>query len=537
MSSFDPPADHPADPGSGFGPEYLGTERDPQETGEAPRRRRTALVAAAAVAVVAACGAGAYGVAQLMSGGTSPATAVPADAVGYVSLDLDPSASQKIEAIKIFRKFPSLRHELRIGSRDDLRRSLFEGVLGDSDCKGLTYDHDVAPWIGERLAVAAVPSKGKLTPLVVLQVNDETKARAGVRALEKCDAADLGPKTGIAFSGDYMLLTEKAADATRMANASQSSALADDPDYTAWLKRAGDSGIVTMFASKDAGTEILDEQKSLTGRAGRAEARQLQATFKDFKGAAGVIRFHDGAAELEVATSGLGGDVAAAKPATPGVGTLPSSTAVALSFAFDRTGLEHYLDTTKDALGDASLGALLGTGEKSGLHFPKDVETLLGGGFDVAFDGGADLHSLVSSPDPAKVPAGIRLKGDADKITAVIDRLKAAAGPDAGVLKVRSRDGVVAVGTDTAYLDSLLGDGGLGRTDAFTRAVPDAARASSLMFVGFDAGNGWAVRLGDLLSHHDPQVRADIAPLDALGMSSWQDKDGVQHGLVRLTTD
>jgi hypothetical protein len=45
------------------------------------------------------------------------------------------------------------------------------------------------------------------------------------------------------------------------------------------------------------------------------------------------------------------------------------------------------------------------------------------------------------------------------------------------------------------------------------------------------------VRLGDLLSDHDPEVRADLAPLDALGMSSWQDKDGVQHGLVRLTTN
>src|SRR6476620_11914073 len=81
----------------------------PEQTndGSGPRRgRRTGLVAGAVVAVTAAIGVGAYGVAQLMSGGAAPATAVPADALGYVSLDLDPSASQKIEAISMLRKFP-----------------------------------------------------------------------------------------------------------------------------------------------------------------------------------------------------------------------------------------------------------------------------------------------------------------------------------------------------------------------------------------------------------------------------------------------
>ena len=88
-------------------PEYLEPGSGPADSGEPPRSsrgRRTVLVAAAAVAVVAAVGVGAYGVVQLMSGGSSPATAVPADAVGYVSIDLDPSASQKIEAFKILRK-------------------------------------------------------------------------------------------------------------------------------------------------------------------------------------------------------------------------------------------------------------------------------------------------------------------------------------------------------------------------------------------------------------------------------------------------
>ena len=74
-------------------------------------------------------GVGAYGVVQLMAGGSSAATAVPADAVGYVSLDLDPSASQKIEAFKILRKFPAIKKQL--GGRDDIRKAVFEEIRND----------------------------------------------------------------------------------------------------------------------------------------------------------------------------------------------------------------------------------------------------------------------------------------------------------------------------------------------------------------------------------------------------------------------
>jgi hypothetical protein len=101
-------------------PEYLGSEpvRDGSTGAGSRLGRRTGLVVGVAVATVAAVGAGAYGVTQLMSGGSSAASAVPASAIGFVSLDLDPSAAQKIEAIEIMRKFPGLRSELDISSGD-----------------------------------------------------------------------------------------------------------------------------------------------------------------------------------------------------------------------------------------------------------------------------------------------------------------------------------------------------------------------------------------------------------------------------------
>ncbi len=62
---------------------------------------------------------------------------MPADALGYLSLDLDTSASQKIEAISMLRKFPALEKQMHIGSRDDLRRAVFHQILKSGDCQGV----------------------------------------------------------------------------------------------------------------------------------------------------------------------------------------------------------------------------------------------------------------------------------------------------------------------------------------------------------------------------------------------------------------
>lgn len=67
--------------------------------------------------------------------------------------------------------------------------------------------------------------------------------------------------------------------------------------------------------------------------------------------------------------------------------------------------------------------------------------------------------------------------------------------------------------------------------------MPEADRAGSVLFVSFDAGDGWAEQVADLVSDGDPEVRRNVAPLDALGVSGWVGDDEVQHGLVRLTTD
>jgi hypothetical protein len=96
---------------------------------------------------------------------------------------------------------------------------------------------------------------------------------------------------------------------------------------------------------------------------------------------------------------------------------------------------------------------------------------------------------------------------------------------------VEESDGQVTVGTDRGYVERALTEGGLADQEAFRSVVPEADRASSALFIGFDAAD-WATRLAG----NDAEARANLEPLDALGISAWRDGD-VQHGLLRLMTD
>jgi hypothetical protein len=529
-------------PGHPEGPEYLGGDLGPGKKSRSSGR--TGVLAAVSVAVVAVLGVGGWGVAQLMAGGSSPASALPATAVGYLSIDLDPSASQKIEAIKILKKFPALDKQLDLGSRDDLRRWVFEQIQKDSGCTDVDYAKDIEPWIGERIAVAAVPEGKSAVPVLAVQAGDQDAARTAVRKLAACgDGAD---RSGTAFVGDYLLVSDTQQHADAAAKSAEQAPLADDATFQTWMKRVGDPGVITAYASADAPAQMAKLQHESPMMLQEAPAfgsapdvKRLSSLYKDFQGMAAVVRFHDGALETELVTKGLPAGMGAQGRTGPAVGTLPATTAAAFSVGFQDGWLHDYLDSMNQALGDGeSLDQLFRQGEAmTGLKLPQDIETLLGQGISVSVDSSLDLKVLAGSPDPSTVPVGLRIKGDPAKITAVIDKLKAMAGPSAEVVHVAKGDGMVVLGTDRSYVDELLTDGGLGSTASFDEVVPEADRAGAVLYVDFDAGHGWAEKLGDLASDDDPQVRENIAPLEALGISSWQDGDAVQHGLVRLTTN
>ncbi|MGZ8736741.1 MAG: DUF3352 domain-containing protein [Nocardioides sp.] len=537
-------------------PEFLGAPVAPESAGRSPRR--TAVLAAGAAGVVLAAGAGTWGVAQLMAGGTSPASAVPSIAVAYASIDLDPSASQKIEALRMLKKFPAIDKELDLGVRDDLRRWVFEQIQDQDVCPGLNYDKDVEPWLGDRMAVAAVPDDdAPLAPLLVVQVSDRDTAALGVAALQECGDPRSGDgeatkPAGVAFAGDYMLVTEEQDDADALAKAAEAAPLQDDPAFSDWMDRIGDPGVITAYAAPEAprlmaemgkhqAQEMMDNGAGMDpmdalgadlpfGRFGDAS----RTLWRDFGGMAGVVRFNDGSMEAEVAAKGLPAGVASSETATgPALGDLPDTTAAAFTVSLPDGWLQGYLDLLEGVLGGDEPNGFWGEVEAdTGLQLPEDIEALLGDGVSLSISASADFESAFESPDMPDLPVALRISGDPKEVTRVLDIIKAQLGPDGDLLVVEQSDDLVVIGLQQAYVDSLLDEGTLRDLDAFQDVVPEAGRAAGALFVNFDAGDGWL----DALADGDKEAAANLAPLDALGMSSWRDGD-VQHGLVRLTTD
>jgi len=552
----------------GAEPEYLGSDTPPAEPTDPAGRRRSRspwVVAAAALGLVGAA-AGGWAAAQLLGGGDGPATAVPALAVGYVALDLDPTAAQKVEALRIAKKFPALAEELDLGVRDDVRRWLFDEGFAELGC-GLDYDADVAPWIGDRFAMAAVPdADGAASPLMVLAVEDREAAERAVRDVEACVAAadesvgggggadeQVSEPVGVAFVGDYLLVAETQTDADSLATAAEAAPLAEDAAFEEWMAAVGEPGVVTAYVAKDAPRVLTgamgqmqdDLADDLTGELGEGmegfagPAPRLEELterslrmWKDFDGMAAVVRFADGALEVEAVGRGLPGGAGA--PTGPSLGDLPGSTAAALTHSFEDGWFEDFADSLVGVLsaGESEEDFWAGLEAGSGLELPEDVERLLGDGVSLSVDSSIDPGQVSAGPGelPA-VPVALRIAGDTTEIRGVLDRLLALAGPMAQQVVVEESEGVVTVGLDPAYVDRVLTEGGLADEESFTAVVPEADRATSALFVGFDA-DGWLARLaGD-----DAEARANLEPLDALGISSWRDGD-VQHGLFRLTTD
>ena len=85
---------------------------------------------------------------------------------------------------------------------------------------------------------------------------------------------------------------------------------------------------------------------------------------------------------------------------------------------------------------------------------------------------------------------------------------------------------MVAIGPNADYLDRIVGDGGLGDTDAFRNVVREAEQAGAIVFVNFDAGGDWLAGLAE----GDEEAAENLTPLEGFGISVWQDGD-TAHGV------
>ena len=120
----------------------------------------------------------------------------------------------------------------------------------------------------------------------------------------------------------------------------------------------------------------------------------------------------------------------------------------------------------------------------------------------------------------------------------MIGKLEQTSGSSLADLEITkaSKDGKVAIASNEAYADQLLGEGSLSDEEAFKDAVPNADDAQAILYADFDGDWGQAVideiRKDD--SEDSTEVARNLDALRAFGASAWTEDD-VTHGLVRLS--
>lgn len=517
----------------------------PELRPEAENRSRWGLlpVVASVVAVALIAGGGLAAWRFFASGGSRPADVLPSSTFALVTVDLDPSGGQKIQAIKTLRKLPSWRKRTGITTDSDLVKVLFEKTLGKGPCKSVDYDRDVKPWLGSRAGLGGVLLDGdaKPVPVLALQVKDAAKARTGFAALARCSKADADGEFGWTISKDYILASDSTAHAKSIVSEAAKSPLAESADFHKWTDQVGGEGIVNAYLgrasikvlSRTLGSDLGSLGSGGRGRDNKTQEDQLAEAFKDFKGAAAVLRFADGGMELSVA----GGGAAQARSNKLGdhVESLPKDTTAVLAVSVPKASLVKLTNSDLGSKGDtSSLGGILR--DSTGLDLPDDLITLLGSSLSISLGGDAPAD-LEKVSGPADLSLGLLVHGDEKGIEKVITKVEARTGVRLEDLPaaLATSHGKVAIASRPEYAGQLLENGSLGDSRDFKDVVSHASDATSVLYVSLD--NKWtdalrkaAVDTGD----KDAVEAADnFSVLRAFGASVWTEGD-TGHGLIRL---
>jgi hypothetical protein len=457
--------------GPGFGPGQ-------QQWQPEPRKKRGKLIpiiaALAMVLVVAGGGIFAYG---KLNGGKQPASVLPGNAVAYARVDLNPSAGQKVAAIRYLLKFPSVKENLGLtGENDDLRQKLFESIkkyAGD-DLADVDYDKDVKPWLGERAGLAALPpADGKDDPVVVvaIEVKNEDDAAKG---LDKLMAKEK-KKPGRAFSNGYVLLADDQATVDQAVATSKDNPLEKNAEFSADMDALGEQGFASVWA----------DMKGLAGISGKVQSEQL-AGITDATMAA-ALRFDSSYVELKGIARGDQSVKVDGADAGELIGQLPDTTAGALAIS----GGENLVDTMWKQVEKASNGNLeeltQEVTEETGLTLPDDLKSLLGKNLAVAIDKDAANGPKIAArmeTDPAKAEPVV------EKLTTLLRRKASANIP---IETAKDNDSLV-VATDQSYAEQVLKGGNLGGTENFKQALPDTKGAVTIGYVDFEAAGSLSER-------------------------------------------
>lgn len=552
------------DPHHGAQPEFLEQGGGRPLDREPSSRRRKVLVPVLAGLGLAAVGGAAFGAWWFFDEGAQAAEALPASSVGYVGLTLDPSGSQKLEALRTLEKFPFLAEELELDGdlgEVDLRERVADFLIEESGCEELSYDDDFEPWLGERIGLAAVAlTDDTPEPLFAIEVRDGDAATDAMATLDECGGGQ--GTTGYAVDGDWMLVAE---DTDRLEAAQalveDEGTLADDEDFQRWTGEL-DAGLVTLYAAPSAGQLLLEDWDEFIGLDPTLEApseppAEVVEAVEQFEGGLAQIRFDDGGLELEFAGSIGESDMLTLFTGEPlsMAESLPEDTALVYAYGFAEGWTEWMARFTE---ADPSMGLAAGETEEVlqevlGLGL-ADLEQALGRVLGLVI-GDVDVDAWVEG-DVQSVPVALVTDGDEEAVRDLVDGVSPMLGPDADLIGVTAGEEVVAVGPMASWREEIAEGGSLGETERFRDVVPEAEESLVVIYADIDVVSEVVIEFlealeeafssgfGDLPGAEAPtadtdmdEIRENLEPLAAFGSSSWLDDDFVLRGLLRISTD
>ncbi len=496
--------DNPYGEGERFGFDASGirpTGEVPVDNGPKGGGKRLAVMGLGAAAIAAIVFGGGYVAYQqvLGGGGAQPESAIPANAIAFAKVDLDPSGGQKIDALRFIRKFPSAPADTKKDDAD-LRKVIFDQIQKGGQLEGVDYAKDVAPWLGSRFGFAVLPGSGKTPDVVVaLAVTDAGKARTGLAKLSADGDTHCAVGDEFALCGEKQATVDAALKAGATGSLEASKAFGDD------LGALGETGVASFWAD-------MTKAKALVGEAGvtgdaSALTDQFQGRF------VGALRF-DGPT-LELVGKGTGLADSGASGQANGVAALPADTVA----AFGLSGGKGYATKLWGSLEKSGLaGSLTDSMSESGISLPGDLQTLLGNSFSVAFGG-------MGTDDMPKI-ALVTDSPEAD-VKALAGRLESLAGTP---FAVKAGGGRTVVGLEQGYADAVASGKGLGDDAAFTAAVPDAGSATVVLYANIKKV---LAATGQDLAANDRKV-ADV--LQSVGISAGA-KGTEADFRMRLTTN
>lgn len=507
-----PQPSHPSSPPVADQPAAFGVGSDPEAPlpQESPRRRRGLIAGVVASVVVIVGGTGAVAAYHVLAPkGAQPDTVIPANAVTFVRLDLDPSAGQKVSATRFLSGLPEVAKN---GDAVDIKQTLWDAAVRAQPHLGsLDYATDVEPWLGDRAGLAVLPGGTADRPNVViaLETTEPGKAKTGIEKVATTGGSS-ADDLEVTTRDDYALITPKGNGAAVLSELAKGS-LASSATYTKDLTDLGDVGVASAWVDTAGIAQLVP---TLTGvPAGATSPVQLGRV-------AMALRFDAGYVELAgVARGGKARPVTA--PPAGGAATLPADTMVALQVTGLGDGVQQaWPQLEKSIPGGTDL--LTNVQEQLGVTLPDDLVTLLGSSTTLSMPK-QDLRSL----DSALPTVGAKITTpDADRADALVTRLSMSLGAD-GVVKHEVAGGSLLLATTDDYLATMQQKGTLGSSPLFTKAVADPGRATSVAFADLSA-------LEPLYTEAAADVKPLLTSLAAVGLSATQGPDGSASFALRV---